>query len=194
LLILNEFDMSSNIRVKRICQHCKAEFEAKTTVTKFCSHRCASAAHKARIRNASLEMSNIETSKLIPKVGVELYDKVFLTVNDVAKLLNSSKQAIYNMIDSGKLPATKLSERKTLIRRVDVDQLFVQPQLSATKLKTEEKELKLKDCYTMAEAIDVSGMSGKALYQAIARENISKKQVGKYVYVPKSAIHKLLSL
>ena len=85
--------MSSNIRVKRICQHCSADFEAKTTVTKFCSHRCASAAHKARIRNASIKISDHETAVHKPKVDVTINDKPYLTVKDVARLLNSSEQA-----------------------------------------------------------------------------------------------------
>lgn len=40
--------MSSKIEVQRICQYCKKEFTARTTVTKYCSHKCNQRAYKAK--------------------------------------------------------------------------------------------------------------------------------------------------
>ena len=49
--------MSSNIRVSRICQFCEKEFIARTTVTKFCSHKCNSKAYKMKKRNEKVKTS-----------------------------------------------------------------------------------------------------------------------------------------
>lgn len=117
--------MSSNIRLKRICQHCGIEFEAKTTVTQYCSDVCAKRAYKARQRGKQIEVSNIETRRIVMKPIEEIKAKEFLTVRDVAKLLNCSRQTIYNLINSGKLKATNLLKKKTLVRRVDIDRLFL---------------------------------------------------------------------
>jgi hypothetical protein len=46
--------MSSNIRVQKICKHCNKLFEAKTTVTKFCSNACSKKAYKAKKRNEKI--------------------------------------------------------------------------------------------------------------------------------------------
>jgi len=48
-------DMSSNIRVPKICQLCGAEFIAKTTVTKFCGDNCAKRAYKKRKREQKVK-------------------------------------------------------------------------------------------------------------------------------------------
>lgn len=57
--------MSTNIRIKRICDFCLQEFTAKTTKTKYCSHKCNSRAYKAAVRKEKIETSNIETIKVI---------------------------------------------------------------------------------------------------------------------------------
>jgi len=53
--------MSSNIRINRICQQCGSEFEAKTTVTQFCSDRCAKHNYKARKRVEKVKASHDHT-------------------------------------------------------------------------------------------------------------------------------------
>ena len=116
--------MSSNIKLTRICQSCGKEFEARTTVTKSCSDFCAKRLYKAKKKAEKIEASNIETIAIITRRLEELKSKEYLTVPDVAKLLNSSRQAIHNMIKSGRLPAIKLSERKTRVRKSDIDNLF----------------------------------------------------------------------
>lgn len=82
--------MSSNIRIQRICQHCNNEFTARTTVTKYCSHKCASRAYKDRTRKKKVEKSNAETKKIITQ-PVELakrkriYEKLYPETKHGAK-------------------------------------------------------------------------------------------------------------
>lgn len=116
--------MSSNIEVVRVCQHCSKEFIAKTTVTKYCDTNCAKRAYKIRKRKEKIVHSNIETAKIN---GLELEEiglKQFLSVRDASKLLCCSRQAVYKMINSGKLKAVNLMEKKTIIKRTDLDELF----------------------------------------------------------------------
>lgn len=116
--------MSSNIKVQRICKHCGQEFTARTTVTQYCGDNCAKRAYKVRQRAAKVEASNQETISVISRPIEELKAKEFLTVRDVAKLLNLSLRTTYRMIDQGNIKAVNLAERKTLIRRSDIDLLF----------------------------------------------------------------------
>uniref|UniRef100_UPI0028B10B01 hypothetical protein n=1 Tax=Sphingobacterium multivorum TaxID=28454 RepID=UPI0028B10B01 len=41
--------MSSNIKIKKICQQCGQEFIARTTVTKYCGDNCAKKAYKVKV-------------------------------------------------------------------------------------------------------------------------------------------------
>jgi len=116
--------MSSNIKVQRICQHCGEEFTAQTTVTKYCGDNCAKRAYKARQKAAKVEVSNKETISIISKPIEELKAKEFLTVRDVSKLLNLSIRTTYRMIEQGNIKGVNLAERKTLVKRSDIDKLF----------------------------------------------------------------------
>lgn len=116
--------MSSNILVNRICMFCGKEFVAKKTVTKCCSDGCAKRAYKARKRAEKIELSNRETQKIKDEPKETIKDKEFLTVSDVAQLLNSSRQTIYNLIAKGTLKAVNLSKRKTLLKRSEIDKIF----------------------------------------------------------------------
>ena len=51
----------------------------------------------------------------------------FLTVKNAAKLLWASDKMVYHLINLGKIHAVNLSERKTLVRRVDIDKIFELP-------------------------------------------------------------------
>ena len=116
--------MSSNIKIQRICQNCGKEFTAKTTVTKCCSDDCAKRLYKKRKRTFNIEKSDKETFSFKIKPIEELKAKEFLTVREVAKLLNCSLRTTYRLISMGSLKATNLFERKTLVRRADIEILF----------------------------------------------------------------------
>ena len=116
--------MSSNIKVQRICQHCSDEFTARTTVTKYCSDKCSKAGYKARIRAEKIEKSNAETKQIITKPIEELKAKEFLTVREVARLLNCSVRSAYYYIKCGTIKAVNLGQRGTRVKRSDIDKLF----------------------------------------------------------------------
>ena len=117
--------MSSNIRILRICQYCNKEFTARTTVTKCCSDNCAKRAYKLKIKNNKINESNTETTLIKNKPIEDLKLKEFLTVRDVAKLLNCSLRTTYRLIQLGNIKAVNLSERKIIIKRSDIDNLFI---------------------------------------------------------------------
>ncbi len=116
--------MSSNIKIQRICQHCGNEFTARTTVTQYCGDNCAKRAYKARIRNAKVEVSNTETLRIKTKPIEELKAKEFLTVRDIATLLNCSVRTVYYYIKSGNIKAVNLGQRITRVKRSEIDKLF----------------------------------------------------------------------
>ena len=105
--------MSSNIKILRICQYCTNEFTARTTKTKYCSHKCNSAAYKKNIRDKKVEASNKETLKVITMPIEELKAKEHLTVKEAAKLLNCSTRTAYRLIENNTIKAVNLANRLT---------------------------------------------------------------------------------
>lgn len=99
--------MSSNISVQRICQYCGSIFIAKTTVTKFCNVSYNGRFYKAKIREEKIERSNLETTQNNIEQKIQTLEGEVLTVKNVAKFLEFSVDAVYEMINSGRLEASK---------------------------------------------------------------------------------------
>lgn len=183
--------MSSNIEVQRICRHCGNEFKARTTTTLYCSHRCNNAAYKAKQRAGKVEQSNKETQRIKTQPIEELKAKEFLSVREVARLLNCSVRSAYYYIENGTIKAVNLGQRITRVKRSDIDKLFEQPQQVTPQ--PEQIQFEIKDFYNLTEVQDKYGISERAVHDIIKRNNIPKIKKGWFAYVPKTVIDKLLS-
>jgi excisionase family DNA binding protein len=182
--------MSSNIEVQKVCEYCNKEFTARTTVTRYCSSQCSKRAYKARKRKEMIDRTNVNTETQKNKPIEDLKTKEFLTVTQVSKLIGCSRQNVYKLINSGKLKATNILEKKTIVKRTDLDKLFEKP-----KPVTNEVELKhfdIEQYYTLIEIQSRYKISEKALYDLIKRNNVPKVKKGRYVYVPKYIIDSIL--
>ncbi len=116
--------MSSNIHIQRTCKNCGNDFIARTTKTMYCSHRCNSMDYKAKVRAAKVEKSDKQT-QFIKNLPIEqLKTKEFLTVKEVAQLLNCSISSAYYYIDCGTIKAVNLGQRITRVKRSEIDKLF----------------------------------------------------------------------
>jgi excisionase family DNA binding protein len=187
--------MSSNIKVQRICQHCGNEFTARTTTTLYCSHRCNSAAYKAKQRAGKVEQSNKETQRIKTQPVEQLKTKAFLSIADTCKLIGISRRTVYRMIERGELITGKAGKR-TIIRRSDLEQLlFEQPRTVAPQpeKQPEQKQFDIVECYNLTEVQSKYGISETALHNLIKRNSIPKIKKGWFAYVPKTVIDKLLS-
>lgn len=197
--------MSSNIQVQRICQLCGKEFTARTTVTQYCSDTCSKRAYKARLRAGKVEQSNKQTQQKKNQPIEELKEREFLTATQVSKLIGCSRQNVYNLINTGKLKATNILLKKTIVKRSDLDKLFKEP-TNRTQPEgipeTQKQELNnwvqaggfdIAGCYSLTEVQDKYGISETALQNLIKRNSIPKIKKGWFAYVPKTVIDILLS-
>jgi excisionase family DNA binding protein len=186
--------MSSNIKIQRICQHCGNEFTARTTTTLYCSHRCNSAAYKAKQRAGKVEQSNKETQRIKTQPIEQLKAKAFLSIADTCKLIGISRRTVYRMIERGELITGKAGKR-TIIRRSDLDKLFKEPanRTPQPEKQPEQKQFDIADCYNLTEVQSKYGISETALQNLIKRYEIPKIKKGWFAYVPKTVIDKLLS-
>ena len=116
--------MSSNIYINRICQYCKKEFTARTTVTKYCSDNCAKRAYKLRMKTSKIQASHEETQRIKEKPIEEIKAKEFLSIAEASKLLGISPRTLYRMIARNELKIGKAGNR-TIIKRSEIDKLFV---------------------------------------------------------------------
>jgi excisionase family DNA binding protein len=185
--------MSSNIQIQRICQYCGKEFTARKTTTMCCSDDCSKRAYKARVRAAKVEVSNKETQRIKTQPIEEIKAKEFLTVRNVATLLNCSIRSVYYYIENGNIKAVNLGQRITRIKRSELDKLFEQTVTPQPESRAELMQYNILDCYNLTEIQSKYRISEKALYDIIKRNKIPKVEEGGFAYVPRILIDKLLS-
>ena len=189
---INTYDMSSNIKVERICEWCGKKFIAQTTVTRFCSKRCSERSYKERFRQKKMAVSNQETAT--NAANNKWRDKDFLTPTQAAELLGIGRMSIYRYIRNGKIKVVRF-ERKTLISKADIQAMFdfLSPKEGETVEVTEKKAKSISDFYTRAEIREKFGIKDSWIYKVVADNNVPKTILRGKAYFSKSHIDRLFS-
>jgi len=118
--------MSSNMRILKICEFCRNEFVAKTTVTQCCSDVCAKRLYKVKMRNGVMSRAKLETMvKREPGAFITegqvraIQAKEWLTLKEAALLLNVSPLTLRRWTLVGKVKSEKVG-KKHAFRRVEL--------------------------------------------------------------------------
>lgn len=182
--------MSSNIKVERICEWCGNKFIAQTTVTRFCTKRCAEHSYKERLRQKKMAVSNQETAQS----NIKWRDKDYLTPTQAAELLGIGRMSIYRYIRNGKIKVVRFA-RKTLISKADIQAMFdfLTPKESTSTEPAEKKSKSLSDFYTRADIREKYGVKDSWIYKVVAENNVPKTIIRGKAYFSKSHIDRLFS-
>lgn len=121
--------MSSNMRIIKICEFCKQEFIARTTITQCCSDACAKRLYKLKKRNEAIRRATIETSvKQKPEAYITedhvraIQAKDWLTLKEAAFLLNVSPLTLRRWTLAGRVKSERVG-RKHLFKKTSLDQV-----------------------------------------------------------------------
>jgi len=180
--------MAAKLSIQKVCEYCGNVFTAQKTTTRYCSHKCNSAHYKVKARNKKVNKTNEVTNQIINKPVEDLKSKEFMSVNEASKLIGCSRQAIYKMINTGRLNASRIMLKKTIIKRSDIDAMLQQTTIKELSVNN---VFRIEDYYYMEEIVVLFGVSQKALYEILKRKNIKKVKKNPYVYVLKKDIHNI---
>ncbi len=110
--------MSSNIRIKKVCQQCGNVFIAQKTVTKYCSLQCGRKAYKKRERQDKLNETAKKTKQdlLIQHVpskneAVVTVTKELVNIRELSVITSLSERTLFNLIKDKKFPKMKVGRR-----------------------------------------------------------------------------------
>lgn len=162
--------MSSRIDIQKRCKWCNAVFTAHKTTTEYCSHRCANLAYKDRVRKQRIESLQHELGKSI-RTPPNL-NKEYLTPSEVAKLLNIGRTSIYRYIHNGIIKVIRF-ERKTLVRRADIENMTDYLSKENEKTSTKEKA-PITDFYTTAEVKEKYHVNESWIFAVAKKNNIPR--------------------
>ncbi|KAA6336020.1 hypothetical protein EZS27_015795 [termite gut metagenome] len=184
----------SQLKIPKICEHCGKPFEAKTVITRFCSSTCANKAGKEQKKKVKAEERKQQILQESATTIAEIQTRPYISIAEAMVLFGISKDTLRRLIKAGKIPAVNLGERLTRVSRTHIESMFTvvaipeKPEEQPTKLQYEPNE-----CYTIAEVSEKFGVSLSTVSKTICRYSIPKRQVGKFVYVPKEQIDKVFA-
>jgi len=178
---------STNQKIRKICEWCTAEFEAQKNTTRYCSHLCNSRAYKANKRTKTKIKIEKQTDLIhINKHFDHFKEQDFLKCAQAAMLMGVSKQTIYNLIESGKLKAGKLSSRMTIIHRKDIEALLEINIPIEPKEKGEKKPIT--EFYTLDEITEKFGVKTRRIWDIIKTKKIPTTKLGNKTYISQKHI------
>lgn len=181
----------SKLKIPKICEQCQKPFEAKTIITRFCSHSCADKNGKERKKKEKeLQKKEKILEKYAEKIAILQY-REFISVSEAVVLFGISKDTIYRLIKRKIIQSVNLGERLTRINKIELEKLF-SPIIIEEKSNQEiSKKYRKEDCYTLSEVSEKFGANPSTINHIIKRFNIPKEKIGSFVYVPKSEIDKI---
>jgi excisionase family DNA binding protein len=180
----------SKFTLQRNCENCGKQFNAKTVYSKYCCEKCSEAATRKRKALAKEEEKRKELAKQIP------VDRPYISIQEAVILFGISRDTIYRQIKKGNIPAVNLGERLTRISRVHIEAMFPTVEVAKTTqpiVSTKEINFDPANCYTIGEITEKFGISASTVQKTIRKCSIPKKQIGKFVYVPKAEIDRLFA-
>ena len=93
----------------RKCAYCGKVFATNSGMQKYCSEECATAAKETKKKIQRDFLRAIEPV-------MEIHQQEYLTFSKAAILLGCTRQYVYKLVEQGKLPASRLSNRMALVR------------------------------------------------------------------------------
>ena len=175
-------------KIKKTCEHCGIEFEAKKITTRYCSHKCNSAAYKTNQRKNAVKLSEDITAKNKTATLENDYSKKeYLSISEAAKLFGLNRSTVYRYVINGTLPGVRITKRTTRIKRSDLNVLFEKVDKYETNPKTKERKT-ITDWYTLNEITEKYGIKYRQIRKIINAERFSEKKDGKFTLIAKSQV------
>lgn len=172
--------------IRKTCEICGKPFLAKKITSRYCSKHCTDIAYKQRKKAKEDEGRWKKIAEEVPNY------RDFLTIPEAVAIYAVSRDTLYRLIRQRELTSINLGKRLTRINRREIEAKFP----LRAKNGEEKKEKKLyslepEDCYTIGEIAKKYHIHEDTVSAHIRRFSIPTRQIGNYVYAPKSEIDKI---
>ena len=175
------------IATQRKCEVCETYFTPRTVKSIYCSQRCSKVASRRR-KSEALKQQRLES--IVSEIP-ENCD--YISIQEAVAMFRVGKDTIYRLIRLGSIPSINMGQRLTRLSKSKLEELFVKRKesLQETLPKKKQYSLEPEDCYTIGEIAQKFLLGEKTVYSHIRKYSIPTRQIGRFVYVPKSEIDDL---
>ncbi|MFW5580761.1 MAG: helix-turn-helix domain-containing protein [Bacteroidales bacterium] len=105
------------MRKTRKCAFCGKEFTCNSGSQRYCSEQCTEAAKAQRKKKQQ------DFLKAVQPV-IDIASQEYLSFSKAAILMGCSSQYVYKLVNEGKLPASRISNRMAFIRKADIEKML----------------------------------------------------------------------
>ena len=175
------------IKIQKQCKVCGQSFTPKTVDSVYCSKRCGAAAYRKKKAQSKKEE---QQQAVVDKISA---DRLYISIPEAIALFGVAKSTLYRLVRQKRIPAINLGTRLVRIDRAAIEEMFP---IRQTPIKSEKPLAKLyslepHDCYTIGEIAKTFGISESTVYKHIRKYSIPTRQIGNFVYAPKTEIENL---
>ena len=172
------------MKTTRKCQFCGKPFGTRSGMQRYCSEACQAEAKRAR----ATQKNNLFK---VARPLMEIQHQEYLSFSKAATLMGCSRQYIYKLVATGKLKASRISNRMAFIRKADIERMLEgnpyhrilpgstsTPKKSASSSKPSKKEIRenkndeVLDFYSGEEVMSLYKVKQSWLYTSAKRNHI----------------------
>ena len=172
------------MKTTKKCQFCGKPFVTRSGMQRYCSEACQAEAKRAKVT----QKNNL--FKVVRPL-MEIQHQEYLTFSKAATLMGCSRQYIYKLVATGKLKASRISNRMAFIRKADIERMLEgnpyhrilpgstsTPKKSASSSKPAKKEIRenkndeVLDFYSGEEVMSLYKVKQSWLYTSAKRNHI----------------------
>ena len=157
------------MEIRKICQWCG-------------SHQCSNLGYKERIRERKRQLKRSQ-ELLQPRQAAEGQD--FFSFAQAAKLMGVTRQYIYKLVKESKLRASRLSGKKSLIRRADIELMMKTKPYERIMPK---EDFDITEYYTAEEIAQKYKVNAKWVWTYTRQHKIPKVRIRQFNYYSKKHI------
>lgn len=174
--------------IRRKCPICGAVFQIRTIDSVYCSKQCSDVAYKRKKDREAKETKYEQMAKEIPAI------REFLSVQEAVAVYCVERDTLYREIRKGKIPAVNHGTKQLRLNRADLEQRYPRRKKvrkAAKRPIPKTYNLEPENCYTIGEISKKFRIHDSSVWAHIRKFSIPTRQIGNYVYAPKSEIDKL---
>lgn len=172
------------MKTTKKCQFCGKPFVTRSGMQRYCSEACQAEAKRAR----TAQKNNLFK---VARPFMEIQHQEYLTFSKAATLMGCSRQYIYKLAATGKLKASRISNRMAFIRKADIERMLEgnpyhrilpgstsTPKKSVSSSKPVKKEIRenkndeVLDFYSGEEVMSLYKVKQSWLYTSAKRNHI----------------------
>lgn len=178
---------TAKYEIKRKCKCCGATFLAKSLDSYYCSRTCSDKGYKQQ------KAAKKQREKWDVVIGKIADSRDYISVAEAEALFGVCAKTIRRLIKSGKVSSINLGVRLTRISKAELMGLLPlrEEPVDRNVALPRPYNMELEDCYTIGEIAKKFGINDSTVYGHIRKYSIPIRQIGNFVYAPKSEIDRI---